>query len=162
MKKCVAIAFIAWALAMTALGQRTPSFSQYPARVEKARAKSINFKQPNNRTYKTRLSEALRGGVNFAGHYIIVGWGCGTGCTNAAVIDARTGNVAWPIQFYNVDASYGDGYSDEQIEFRKNSRLMIIHGRPGSANENDQNKPGDYYYEWRNNSFRRLKFVEKK
>lgn len=162
MKKYIAIPFVVCVFVITALGQKTPTFSQYSAHVERARAKSIDFSRPSNKTYKTRLSEALRDGVNFAGHYVIVGWGCGTGCTNAAVIDGRTGKVFWPVQFYNIDASYGDGYSDEQIEFKKNSRLMVIHGRPGSSNENDHSKPGDYYYEWRNNSFRRLKFVEKK
>ena len=112
--------------------RNVPSFGQYPARVEKARAHGIDFKRnPDARTFRTRLSEALAGGVNFAVHFIVVGWGCDTGRTNAAIIEARTGDVIWPDQFMNIDASYGDGYSDEQLEFKKNSRLLIIHGRPG-------------------------------
>src|SRR3954469_9604539 len=68
-----------------------PTFGHYPSKVEKARVKAINFKKnPDARTMRTRLSEAMRGGVNFAGHYILTGWGCGTGCTNAAIIEART------------------------------------------------------------------------
>ena len=77
-----------------------------------------------------RLTEALRNGVNFSGHFIVAGWGCGTGCTNAAVIDTFTGKIDWPEQFYNVDATYGDGYSDVQLDFKKNSRLLIVHGCP--------------------------------
>src|SRR5436190_805590 len=88
---------------------KPPRFSQYPVTIEKARIKAIDFKKnPDARTYKTRLIHGLEGGVNFAGHYIIVGWGCGTGCTNAAVIDTFNGNIYWPQEFYNVDATYGD------------------------------------------------------
>ena len=46
---------------------RVPAFASYPAKVEAAHAKSINFRADRaNRTFRTRLSEALRGGVNFA------------------------------------------------------------------------------------------------
>jgi hypothetical protein len=141
--------------------QSVPKFSDYPTRVTKARASSIDFKRdPSARTFRTRLSAALRDGVNFAGHYIVTGWGCGTGCSNAAIIEARTGRVIWPDQFANIDASYGAGYSEKQIDFRPNSRLLIIHGRPGSFDENAGPKPaGDYYYEWRAEGLRLLKFV---
>ena len=90
----------------------------------------------------------------------MTGWGCGTGCTNAAIIEARSGRVIWPDQFANIDASYGAGYSEKQIDFRSNSRLLIIHGRPGSFDEDAEAKPpGDYYYEWRAERLRLLKFV---
>ena len=157
----VLLAFLAvWAHPQT---RRTPVFSQYPAVVERARAASINFRRsPDARTYRTRLSDALGEGVNFAGHYVIAGWGCGTGCTNGAVIDARDGRVFWPVEFYNLDARYGDGYADPLLDFKKNSRLLVIHGRPGTKDENGPEQPeGDYYYEWRNNRFRLLKVVKK-
>ena len=80
---------------------KRPAFSAYPATVEKAKAKSINFKNDAAaRTMRTRLKEALAGGVNFAGHYIVAGWGCGTGCFSGAIIDARTGVVFWPLPLY--------------------------------------------------------------
>ncbi len=142
---------------------QAPRFSSYSATVEKPKVKSIDFKKnPDARTFRTRLTYAFGRGVNFAGHYIVAGWGCGTGCTNAAIIDARNGNVFWPDQFMNIDASYGDGYSEKQLDFRKNSRLLIIHGRPGSRDENAPVKPsGDHYYEWKNNRFRLLKVIPK-
>ena len=143
-------------------GQKSlPKFNQYPSKVEKARVKAINFKKnPDARTMRTRLTAAMHGGVNFAGHYILTGWGCGTGCTNAAIIEARTGDVIWPDQFANIDARYGEGYSDVQLDFKKNSRLLVIHGRPGSRNENVRDLgAGDYYYEWKNNRLYMLKFV---
>jgi len=142
---------------------RLPKFSDYPATVEKARVKGVTFgENPSARAFGTRLTYAFDRGVNFAGHYILTGWGCGTGCTNAAIIEARTGDIIWPNQFANIDATYGDRYSDEQIEFRKNSRLLIIHGRPGSMKEFKKVPPsGDHYFEWKNNRLRILKVVEK-
>jgi hypothetical protein len=162
MKRHIPGLFVVLLFCVGVQAQRSvPRFNQYPTKVEKARAKAINFKRnPDARSFRTRLSEAMRNGVNFAGHYIVTGWGCGTGCTNGAIIEARTGDVIWPDQFFNIDARYGDGYSDEQLEFKKNSRLLIIHGRPGSRKETPGQKAGDYYYEWKNNRFRLLKFVE--
>ncbi len=95
--KCVLFAFVcAWFAAGLAFGQN-PTFERYPAIVEPAKAKAIDFRNsPGASTFRTRLREALAGGVNFAGHFILTGWGCGTGCTNGAVIDARTGRVFFP------------------------------------------------------------------
>jgi hypothetical protein len=163
MKKLLLCLCIAVTSVTMSAAQKVPKFSGYPAKVEKPRITKIDFKKnPDARTYKTRLSEGLREGINFAGHFVIVGWGCGTGCTNAAVIDTFTGKVHWPEEFYNVDARYPDEYSDVQLDFRKNSRLLIIHGRPGTANENGYSGPaGDYYFEWRNNRLQLLKSVPK-
>ena len=151
-------------LSLSALGQawRQPSFSSYPAIVEKARAKSINFR--NNaaaRTFKTRLSDALRDGINFAGHYIVAGWGCGTGCISGAIIDARNGNVYWPLPLYALASGFKpDGnYVDEPVVYRKNSRLLIITGSPG-VKDNEKEKPnGKYFYEWRDNDLKLIKFI---
>ena len=143
---------------------KLPKFGNYPAAAEKPRVKSVDFRRdPSASTFRTRLTGAFRRGVNFAGHYVLVGWGCGTGCTNGAIIEARNGRVIWPEQLYNLDATYGDSYSDEQITFRKDSSLVVIHGIPGTKNETAKAKPsGDYYYEWKNNRFKLLKFVEKR
>jgi hypothetical protein len=145
---------------------KTPllKFSAYRVSVEKPRIKKIDFRRNRDAgTYRTRLSEGLADGVNFAGRYVVVTWGCGTGCTNGAIIDTRTGNALWPEQFFNISAVYGDGYADPILEYKKNSRLFIVHGIPGPPDEKAKTPPsGDYYYEWRNNAFHRLKFVEKK
>src|SRR5215469_16568496 len=48
---------------------------------------------PEAHTYRTRLREGAKTPVNFAGHYIVVGWGCGTECGSYMLIDATNGNV---------------------------------------------------------------------
>ena len=91
---------------------------------EKARAKAIDFKKnPDARSFRTRLSEALHRGVNFAGHYAVAGWGCGTGCISGAIIDARTGNVFWPEQFNAIGVLYSEG---EYANVNPSEPLIIL------------------------------------
>src|SRR4051794_1665469 len=138
-----------------------PSFSRYAATVEKGHARSIDFNNDAGaRTMRTRLSEALSGGVNFAGHYIVAGWGRGTGCISGAIIDARNGNVLWPLPLNALGVWYdGQNYADEPVAYRKNSRLLIISGSPG-VRDNEKDKPnGKYYYEWNGKDLKLVKFV---
>ena len=160
----LAITMLAFLCAASAYAQRakTPHFADYPATVEKVRVKSIDFRRnPDARAFRTRLSEGLKGGVNFAGHYVVVGWGCGAGCVSGAIIDARTGNVYWPDQFHSIGVWYDENtYTDKPVDYRKNSRLFIVNGSPGTK-EGDAEKPqGVYHYE--DNRLRLVKFVEKK
>ena len=162
MKSPLLIVVVVCLVAFQAYAQKNePTFGQYPATVEKARVKSIDFKRnPDARTFRTRLSEALASGVNFAGHYVVAGWGCGTGCISGAIIDARTGNVFWPIEFSDIGVWYGsENYADEPVAYKKNSRLLVIFGIPGSKEGQPDQPSGKYYYEWRNNRLRLVKFV---
>ena len=54
--------------------------------------------------YKTAISNSYyddpyirkfhgKGGLNFAGHYCFVYWGCGSDCQHGAIVDLQTGNV---------------------------------------------------------------------
>ena len=159
----LSLIFIAIAVCI-GFAQTTPKFAAFPATVEKARAKAIDFKKnPDARSFRTRLSEALHRGVNFAGHYVVAGWGCGTGCISGAIIDARTGNVFWPEQFNAMGVLYSEGeYANEPVAYRKNSRMLVISGIPGQAKDDAPDKPsGIYYYEWKNNRLRQIKFVAK-
>jgi hypothetical protein len=81
MKRSVLLSVAISALSFSAFAQRSrvPAFDQYPATVEKLAARNIAVRtSPGARTFKTRLTEALtealNGGVNFAGHYIYAGY----------------------------------------------------------------------------------------
>jgi hypothetical protein len=160
MRRFALVVLMAFATSVAVSAQR-PSFGRYPAAVEKARARAIDFKfSPDARLFKTRLSTALKGGINFAGHFVVAGWGCGTGCISGAIIDARNGRVHWPVQLYAMATGIdGDNYVDKPVEYRKSSRLLVLRGSPG-VKDGDAEKPnGDYYYEWRNNDLRLIKFI---
>lgn len=160
MKRVVFAAVLACCIGGSASGQM-PSFGQYPAKAEAAKAKTIDFRNsPGASAFRTRLRDGLRRGVNFAGHFIIVGWGCGTGCVSGGIIDARDGRVYFPKEFNALAVAYDDSGYKEPIEYRKNSRLLILNGIPGTANDDDpQSESGTYYFEWRSGRFRLIKFV---
>lgn len=47
----------------------------------------------NAREYKTVISETEAKGSNFAGHFTLATWGCGTDCVGYAVVDTETGKI---------------------------------------------------------------------
>src|SRR5438552_7000827 len=84
---------------VSAFGQSPPTFSRYPARVEKATVRQVNFRShAKAKTFRTNLREGLSGGVNFAGHFILATWGCGSSCQQSGIIDGKTGSVFFPKQ----------------------------------------------------------------
>lgn len=55
-----------------------PDFSTNPKRLE----------------FKTVITEGVKNNwPNFAGHYILIEWGCGTGCQDGVIVDANTGAI---------------------------------------------------------------------
>lgn len=60
--------------------------------------------------YRTRITNEMETGPNFAGHYAIVVIGCGTGCRFALVGDVATGEVFdFPYggeEFYSLNLRY--------------------------------------------------------
>jgi hypothetical protein len=109
-----------------------------------------------DRVFRTRLREAARRRPNFAGHYVLTAWGCGTGCRIGALIDAKTGRVHWfPHQAY---ADYDAPPDFEPIRFRLDSRLLVIFGAP---DEEDEAGLGTYYYNFDGGRFRLVRFAPK-
>ena len=75
---------------------------------------NFNGKFPDAKRFITRISEAYKDGPNFAGHYTVATWGCGSGCQNSAVIDNETGEI---IDF-GIESSYG-------LDFNLDSKILI-------------------------------------
>ncbi len=144
--------------------QKLPTYSQYAAKVEKKTAKMVNLKSHTEaKMYRTNLKEALAtSAVNFAGKYILTYWGCGTGCIQGAIIDAKTGAVFFPIELQGVAAGGSGLGNHEMLEYKKNSNLLVLYGYAGSGFEaENKNQHGIYYYQWNGKSFKLLKFVKK-
>src|SRR4051812_23917703 len=69
--------------------RNAPRFEDYPAKpYVGANAAPDVSSDPRSRRYRTQLMNWAREKPNFAGHYILATWGCGTGCTEIAVMDA--------------------------------------------------------------------------
>jgi hypothetical protein len=68
--------------------------------------------------FRTRIREGIRQGVNFAGHYAIIGWGCGTDCSDYVIGDVVTGRVfRFPLG--------GDYNLQLDLDTKPTSRLIV-------------------------------------
>jgi len=84
-------------------GTGTPVFSDYPTeQAVTARPKPPVLVSARDRLYRTRIKEAAAKGPNFAGHYSVAEWGCGTACHQLAIVDLNTGKV-YDTSFREVD-----------------------------------------------------------
>ncbi len=119
---------------------RPPQFSDFPVqRVYHGKPAPIDFNSnPQARAYRTRLKQANSGGPDFAGHYTVAQWGCGSNCQAFTFIDVRDGAVI-------------DGVTaDRGADYRLHSELFI-ENPADSADENAYEDdpvdsiPVDYY-----------------
>jgi hypothetical protein len=76
---------------------------------------------PEARQFRTVLTQGAAEGPNFAGHYTVVAWGCGTLCQRFMIVDARDGEV-----YQGRTTSLG-------VEHRLDSQLLVVNpsGRTG-------------------------------
>lgn len=102
--------------------KRFPRFADYPARESfSGKPAPARIDTPRARMFRTRLREDSAAGPNFGGRYTVVYWGCGTGCAQFAVVDARTGRVHFiPLEYADIpDEETGPGW-------RRDSRLLVL------------------------------------
>jgi hypothetical protein len=88
---------------------------------------TVNFESNRTaRVYRTVILENYRlSGVNFAGHYFFVYWGCGSPCAGSAIVDVITGKV-----YDGPDSAFG-------YKFEKDSRLVIVNPRGRLDNQKE-------------------------
>lgn len=103
-------------------------------------------------------AKALKGKVNFAGHYILHQLGCGGSAICTEVLDARTGEVAGGLP----NAYDGSTFA---MLYQADSRLILISGITLDGEEDAQGNSlesvnRDRYYEFVNNEFRLLTMTE--
>lgn len=163
--KTLLLAALFLALAAVGFGQsKTPTFERYAAKIEAVKNVKVNLKSHKNANmFRTNLRNAAKEGVNFAGHYIVANWGCGTNCSQSAIIDARTGQVFFPDELEGAGFGFCELPDDaEPIAYQAGSRLLILNGFKG-GDLNSENAPcGVYYLEWTGKSFKQIGFEQKK
>jgi len=99
-------------------------FAKYPV-VPVFHGKSAKpiLSAPGARLFRTQIRRGARRGVVFADHYAVADWGCGTGCTSFAIIDAVTGRVyLFPTTVSQVNEA------GEILSYKRNSRAVHIIG----------------------------------
>ena len=68
-------------------------------------------------TFRTRIREGIKEGVNFCGRYAIISFGCGTGCRFNLMADVSNGRV------YDFPLG-GEDYQGLDLDYRNNSCLV--------------------------------------
>lgn len=124
---------------------------------------------PRSKRYRTQLSGWAREKSNFAGHYILATWGCGTSCTEIAIIDAISGKVFHPpgARSNFIDNVDGDLLDDTDssprradfgaLRYSVRSRLLVLIGTPEQREENR----GISYFVWDSDRLTRIRIVRK-
>jgi len=72
---------------------------------------------PEAKTFYTMITKAISSGSNFAGHFTLASWGCGTDCFGYAVIDTKTGKI---IAYSPANESYHLG------DFSLSNGILIL------------------------------------
>lgn len=159
MKRYLLIACLLAAPSISAAQNKIPQFKDYP--IEAAfNGKHAPVKlTKDNRSFRTRLREAAaKGKPDFAGRYIVAIWGCGTSCLGGAVIDAKTGDVAFLPGAVN---SWEGDENLNPIEYRLNSRLIVFSGLIDQDGL-DTSGLNSHYYEFKNGEFIYIKTIKRK
>ncbi len=97
-------------------------FSAFPAQdvfIGKARLPDFNGQARDFAPFRTRVTDAIKSGVTFAGELSVAQFGCGTGCTTVIVANNRTGEL--------YDFPRGGEFNQAlTLEFKPNSKLMLV------------------------------------
>ncbi len=127
---------------------RAPSFTDFPSknRDESRHAKLDLSSNPIAKRYRTVLRSEMAEGANFAGHYRVAIWGCGSSCAMFAVINMNDGRVmtAKGVAYISMVRLATDDPGG--ILFKASSNLLMVVGDP----EEDESRAGAYYFALRN------------
>jgi hypothetical protein len=141
-------------LALTAVAQTAPyPFADYPvSSIYRGQTAAPQLQSKWAKTYRTMIRDGVKDeGVNFAGHYSLVIWGCGSSCMSFAIVDVITGQVFDPP--FEAISTLESGNAYEGLVFKKNSRLLVASGCPNEKN------CGVRYYRWENQQLKLVNVV---
>lgn len=144
--------------------EQPPRFQEYAIeKVFTGTPASPLFQRPEERRYRTAILNGVkkgygvleepggrdRPGPNFAGHYIVIQWGCGTECLQYAIVDARTGRIFQPP----VPGKRNEFFDTGLLDFRLRSRLMIV--KTNCAMGDSERCDRDYFV-WADERFKHI------
>lgn len=119
MNKLITIIFLIFSIFSFAHAKDAiPQFSEYPVNVYTGKTAKLDISDPDARMFRTRLSEALKEPVDFAGEYVIATWGCGAMCRSYSFINKKTGKLL-------QDGFGGEEQQEDVVGAKPNSRLII-------------------------------------
>jgi hypothetical protein len=153
MRFFVCTVLIAGAFAYSVEAGQLPRFQDFAVtNVFKSKPAAVDLSSnPQARMYRTQLRRQAAEGPDFAGHYKIAIWGCGSSCAAFAIVDSQSGHVYFPPELPYVTWTGYEG-TNFGLQYRIDSRLLVLHGSP-------EEKPqiGTFYYVWQTNALRLIR-----
>jgi hypothetical protein len=148
--------------------KQLPRFEDYPVtEIWHGTPAPVKLDTASERLFRTNLTTAAKEPPNFAGHYRFTFWGCGSYCGAGAVVDLETG-IVYPPPL----AARGNGWDrwimspgfaeDSGVDFRLDSRLVIVRGGINYSERLKANVPDVYYFLWEGDRFRQILFISGK
>ncbi|NHN24694.1 hypothetical protein FIA58_003310 [Flavobacterium jejuense] len=89
-------------------------FEDYKVAIYKGKLSEPDFSTNlQAKRFKTNIKKECANGINFAGHYTLITWGCGSPCQSGVLVDRKTGKI------------YGGYGTSLGSKFKKDSRMII-------------------------------------
>ncbi len=133
--------------------ERVPDFKDFPiSEIYEGEIVDPDFETDEKAyTFRGAIKKGIKTSPNFAGHYTVILWGCGTDCQSGVVVNAKTGAIYWlPVsefrRDFRVDSSLLIANSPETIESRY---PYYPYKKDGSVEEWVSTR----YYKWENDQF---------
>lgn len=120
-------------------------FEDFPAKIYTGKNARLKLDSPEVRAFRTRLKAAANDKPNFAGHYVLVTWGCGAQCEHGAAIDVTNGAVTF------LPATVCCWEDKEPLSYRPDSNLIVVGGVLDESTED-----GYHPFVMENGTFRKL------
>src|SRR5262249_22084781 len=95
--------------------------------------------------FRTVIRNGAYAGPNFADHFTVVSWGCGSGCQSHAIVDARTGYVF----MLPMITGYG-------VSYRRDSRLLVMDPAERCLDPNVIGPTDSIWYVWTGRKLQRV------
>jgi hypothetical protein len=121
----------------------SPAAADYPAvKMPVGLTTEPVINSPAKATFRTRLRQGSQQGSNFGGHYALLQWGCGDGCTTFFIVDELNGQVYEPG--FNLTTPKNGADETIGFQYQPDSRLLVMQGCHG----NQAASCGKYYMLW--------------
>ncbi len=112
---------------------KLPCFEDYVVQEKwDGTAAPAKFQTRSDREFRTQFINASKEPPNFAGHYRVATWGCGTDCLEGGIVDLATGQLLSLPHSKNWPGKWGlcgfvtGGEFDQAVQTRPASRLLIL------------------------------------
>jgi hypothetical protein len=131
---------------------KAPSFDSYAVPIEE-KISNPKLELSSNtiaKRYQTVLRQELHNGPNFAGHYRVAIWGCGTSCAMFAVINLKTGQIITAEGLTSVSGNHlaaddflsNTGSESWGFRYKTGSKLLVLVG----TLDEDESREGAFYF----------------